>query len=684
MTRDEARQEIRRRISCTDYLTKSKGGLYVCPYCGSGTGKHGTGALKVYDTNTWTCHACGKSGDVIDLYQQQTGADHNTALYLLAQKIGVNIDGHGDGIQTPSNLPKSERNDEKSINVPLNDKNSNTGKIQGVIESEAADYTKYYMKCRKNLDDPAALSYLSARGITPETAAACWIGFDPVADPANHPGDLSGKKHFTSCPRLIIPTSKGHYVGRRIDGGKEYAKINAKDSTPGIFNARALYAQEAQEVFVTEGAFDALSVMEAGAQAIALNSAGNVKALLEQLEERRTGATLILCPDSDSDPKTAEKVKREFDDLAAGLRRLNITHITADINGAYKDANEHLTGDRAKFLQAVQTAREKTAAKPDNIAQYINTLMAQDIKDFTSTSDVKTGFCELDVKAGGMFPGLYVVAAISSLGKTTFCHQIADQIAAGGRDVLFFSLEMSRLEMVSKSIARGIKRAHEEKNITSLQIRKGYKGQEVQEAVEEYSAAVKDRFSVIEGNFKCDIAYIGDYVRRYIKRTDSRPVIFIDYLQLLQPATDSRGRRETTKETMDTAVRELKRLSRELNLIIFVISSVNRANYQTPIDFESIKESGGIEYTADVIWGLQLACLNDPIFDTLNQTKIKEKRKMIKEAKAENPRKIELVCLKNRYGIANFTTAFYYYPACDYFEESGDHWEKINEEFERI
>ena len=99
MERELAIQEIRRRVKCTDYLTKSKGGMYVCPYCGSGDGPNGTGGLKYYpDTNTWTCHACRSkgepkySGDVIDLYRQTTGTDFNTALRDLAQEAGIIID----------------------------------------------------------------------------------------------------------------------------------------------------------------------------------------------------------------------------------------------------------------------------------------------------------------------------------------------------------------------------------------------------------------------------------------------------------------------------------------------------------------------------------------------------------------------------------------------------------------
>ena len=74
-----------------------------------------------------------------------------------------------------------------------------------------------------------------------------------------------------------------------------------------------------------------------------------------------------------------------------------------------------------------------------------------------------TGFTELDRKLDGGFLGgnLIVLGAISSLGKTTFALQIADQIAAQKKDVLIFSLEMSKNELNAKSISRnGFKLTH--------------------------------------------------------------------------------------------------------------------------------------------------------------------------------------------------------------------------------
>lgn len=667
-SRDYVKDRVRAEIPCTEYLTPSKGGLYCCPYCGSGSngGANSDGALKYYpNTNTWHCFACDKSGDNIDLERQQSGLDYNGALSLLADRIGLSIADYAltwTGEPAPAAAPNGAERAQNASEAQATDNTPTAAPSAQSAQEQptAADYTEYYKACRERLADPAAQAYLQQRGISPETAAAYWLGFDPQSDPANAPGATGSEYRPHPAPRLIIPTSPAHYIGRRTDGGETHKKLNAKGSTPAIFNSRSLYTAGAQAVFVVEGAIDALSVIEAGAAAIALNSTSNADMLLDMLQRRRTDATLILCLDNDKSGKAATEALRQ------GLQRLNISFISADISGGYKDPNEALTGNRAAFIAAVEQARQQAKGKPDNTSYYIDALMTGDIEKFKR--DKKTGFANLDSKAGGLYAGLYVLAAISSLGKTSFALQLADQLAEGGQDVIFFSLEQSKLELVSKSLARRTAQNDMESAVTSLAIRKGYLPRQVLNAATEYKKAVSDRLSIIEGNFTCNITFIGDYIRSYIARNKTRPVVFIDYLQILQPEKDERGRAQSTKETVDTTVTTLKRISQELGLTVIVISSVNRANYLTPIDFESLKESGGIEFTADVIWGLQLQCLNDPLFDRDNKTK--EKREKVKEAKAETPRKIELSCLKNRYGVSSYSCFFEYYPANDLFKES--------------
>ena len=368
--------------------------------------------------------------------------------------------------------------------------------------------------------------------------------------------------------------------------------------------------------------------------------------------------TFIIAFDND------DAGKRSGEELAAALRAQGISYIMGDLYGEAKDAKEALCRDKEAFLAAVEEARRR-AARPDNVSSYIDSFMGADMERFNV--ERKTGFPSFDLVTGGLYSGLYVLAAISSLGKTDYALQLADQLAAKGENVLFFSLEMSRLELVSRSIARTIAQEYlDKKAVTSTDVRKGRIPKELLPAVKKYQAKIGNRLSIVEGNFEADMSFVANYTRRYIARTGSRPVVIIDYLQIISPMDDDakRGKREA----IDNTTTELKRLSRELDTPIIVISSVNRSNYQTPIAFESLKESGNIEYSADCVFGLQLQCLNDPLFEA--DKKIVEKRAKVEDAKNADPRKIELVCLKNRFGKL-FSLLYDYHCKCSLFVDMG-------------
>ena len=124
------------------------------------------------------------------------------------------------------------------------------------------------------------------------------------------------------------------------------------------------------------------------------------------------------------------------------------------------------------------------------------------------------------------------------------------------------------------------------------------------------------------------------------------------------------------RETVEQSLSKLVSLKRELDLTIICIVSLNRSSYLYPFDFESIKETGLAEFSADAVWGLQLQCFDDPLFE--EEKKLKEKRAMIKAAKAEIPRKIKLVSLKHRGQQAIYECNFIYYPQYDLFIPAAD------------
>lgn len=310
--------------------------------------------------------------------------------------------------------------------------------------------------------------------------------------------------------------------------------------------------------------------------------------------------------------------------------------------------------------------------KSNLVSNYLEDVFIKDIDKFKSYKDRKTGFRNLDELTGGLYPGLYVIGAISSLGKTTFIHQMGDQLAAMGDNVLFFSLEQNRLEMVTKSLSRITARNNKNTAVSAIKIRSGKLTPEVIAAAEQYNK-IADHISVIECNFETNIYSIMEYTKQFMKATNTKPIVIVDYLQIIPPTDPRQG----DKEKVDNIVRGLKKLQSDNDLVVFVISSINRANYLQPIDFESFKESGGIEYTADVVWGLQLQILNDDIFN--GEKKVKEKREKVRIAKKAIPREIELVCLKNRYGVSSYSCGFKYDPRFDLFEP--DFGYKIDDDF---
>ena len=319
-----------------------------------------------------------------------------------------------------------------------------------------------------------------------------------------------------------------------------------------------------------------------------------------------------------------------------------------------------------------ETEKPKTLTKPDkimsmnltNVNSYLESLeeginLDSDLTRFQQYKNRKTGYSNIDAKMR-LYPGLYVLGAISSLGKTTFCGQLADQLAGAGEHILYFSLEQTTLELVCKGLSRLMFRTDNTTALSSMDIRRGTKSEALRIAREIYAAQTKNEF-IVECGFDTNVENITETVRSYINTAGVKPIVILDYLQILAPMNNS----QTTKDVVDYNVRALKKLQTENDLVVIVISSLNRQNYLTPIDFSSFKESGGIEYTCDVMWGLQLNIMNDELFD--KETKLKAKREAVKEAKIANPRDIELVCLKNRYGVSSYSCRFKYYARYDYF-----------------
>ncbi len=177
------------------------------------------------------------------------------------------------------------------------------------------------------------------------------------------------------------------------------------------------------------------------------------------------------------------------------------------------------------------------------------------------------------------------------------------------------------------------------------------------DAIARYRTIAENVF-VVEGMGDVHAETIKAKVEQHIRARGKTPVVFVDYVQIMAAQKDGL----TDKQSMDKNIVELKRISRDYNTPVFAISSFNRDNYTATVNLAAFKESGAIEYTADVVLGLQPAGMKDGESGT-NQTKIRE-------SKEAATREIEAVILKNRNGGIG-TVKFTFRAPYNVFEDKG-------------
>lgn len=650
MNRESARNLIKSYL--LDYvrtITKkgrnnSGSNMFICPLCGSGTGVNETGAFSVYTesgegTNEhWHCFRCDKSGDIFDLYGALEGRNnYNEQLAGLCDKYGITID------------------------------NTETAFIPDKTSTEApqleTDYTAFFLKAHEQINK---CDYWRKRGLSEETVNRFFLGY--IAD-WKHP---KAPECVSTSPRLIIPTSNTSYLARDTRDNinvpeKEKPFIKSKVGTVHIFNAQALNTAT-KPIFIVEGELDALSIIEVGGEAIALGTTSKKNALVELCKSTPPCQPLIIALDNDNaGNEAAQELSEQLQNAGVKCRRYNPC-------GTYKDPNEALQRDRNALKAAVDEVNEEQKAEKQALKEkYMLNATSNYIKDFISgisasaaTRAIPTSFMGLDRELdGGLYEGLYIIGAISSLGKTTFVMQIADQIAQAGQDVLIFSLEMARTEIMAKSISRhtqinilsqrgDLKIAKTARGITAGARYANYSKQEkecIAEAIRVYQEYAKHLY-IVEGVGNIGAEQVRQTVERHVSFTGNVPVVVIDYLQILSPYDV----RATDKQNVDKSVLELKRISRDFKTPVIGISSLNRAGYRDIVSMESFKESGAVEYGSDVLIGLQLNGVGKQNFD-------------VNQAKQKDPREIELVILKNRNGKTGGKILFDYFPMFNNFLE---------------
>ena len=251
------------------------------------------------------------------------------------------------------------------------------------------------------------------------------------------------------------------------------------------------------------------------------------------------------------------------------------------------------------------------------------------------------------------------------LGKSTLALQIASHISSGGTPVLYFALEMSQIWITAKALCREDFAAHRSAAFQAAELldprRSAAFPPQVWERVDQARTQVerkgRDLYLYEQSP---ELTHIGQIQERIRSFRDNHPrqegplVVVIDYLQILAPREGAL--KFSDKQIVDDNVRELCKMRDRDGLIILLISALNRTSYNRPITLESFKESGSIEYSADVILGMQYQGIGGRKFD-------------LEKARQQNPRALELTLLKMRYGQDGARIPLRFYSASSYFQQ---------------
>ena len=210
---------------------------------------------------------------------------------------------------------------------------------------------------------------------------------------------------------------------------------------------------------------------------------------------------------------------------------------------------------------------------------------------------VSTGFKDLDNLTSGLQKSdVILVAARPSMGKTAFTLNIAQNVAMKSKkNVAFFSLEMSKTQLVARVLAAVA-------GINSGRIRNGQLSQE------DWGKAINALNDLAEAPLYIDDTsgltpqLMKKKLRRLIQEHGELGLVVVDYIQLME--NGGKKMADNRQQEVSAISRQLKIMAREFNVPLIALSQLSRGVEsradKTPM-LSDLRESGSLEQDADIV-----------------------------------------------------------------------------------
>ncbi len=207
---------------------------------------------------------------------------------------------------------------------------------------------------------------------------------------------------------------------------------------------------------------------------------------------------------------------------------------------------------------------------------------------------IPSGFSDLDrLTAGFQNSDLVIIAGRPSMGKTSFCLNIAEYVACKKNiPVGIFSLEMSKEQICLRllcSMAR----------VDSSKARSGFLSPSEWERLTDAASSLSESPIYVDDTPAISVMEMRAKARR-LRSENSIGILFVDYLQLMK----GMGFSERREQEISEISRSLKALAKELNIPVIALSQLNRKvedRHDKRPQLADLRESGAIEQDADLI-----------------------------------------------------------------------------------
>lgn len=306
------------------------------------------------------------------------------------------------------------------------------------------------------------------------------------------------------------------------------------------------------------------------------------------------------------------------------LQRSLIAACTESLREAYhgRDHAEEIIARAERRIYDV--AEDQTGLDRIEIGEILNATFDRIFHRMDqegSISGIPTGFHGLDdVTSGFQASELLILAARPSMGKTALVCNFALAVAEGGRGVLMFSLEQSRLELAERLLCIHGK-------LDGHKLRQGELDEFEQHSLIEAANQLRELKLFIDDTAGRTMSQIAAIARR-LKRRRGLGLIVIDYLQLIEPEDKNVPR----EQQISSITRRLKFLAKDLEVPVIALAQLNRSVEQREDKrprLADLRESGAIEQDADIVMFLHRPEAYDP---------------------EDRPGEADLIVAKNRHG----------------------------------